>query len=321
LLQLMGDLERRIGRFEGLKAPPPQPRLRKDNRVRTVQGTASLEGNRLSLDQVTALLEGRRVIGPSGEILEIRNALAAYEQAPRFRPWSEKDLLAAHKLMMHGLIADAGSWRAGNVGVLQGTRVAHVAPPAARVPRLMSDLMGWIKADATPMLIKSCVAHYELQFIHPFTDGNGRLGRLWQHVMLLRVSPLFEFAPVESLIKARQGDYYDTLGRSDRAGDCTVFLEFSLRTLRDALNELLDALRPGPETGAIRLELAREAFGGGWFSRRGYLELHKKLSSATASRDLRQGVESGALVRRGERRLAEYRFREATPRRLPTGVV
>jgi Fic family protein len=309
ILTLTGVIERLLGRFEGLSAPRPQPQLRKENRIRTVQGSVAIEGNTLSLEQVTAVLDGKRVLGSRREILEVRNAIAAYAQAPRFRAWSSADMLTAHRTLMEGLIPDAGRWRAGNVGVFKGTRVAHVAPPAARVPKLMQELLAWSKKDAISVLIKSCVVHYEIQFIHPFSDGNGRIGRLWQHVVLLGASPVCEFTPVESMIRARQAQYYDALARSDRAGNCDVFIEFSLGALADALGELLDDLRPEPMTAASRLERAHSEFRRSWFRRGDYLKLHKTLSTATASRDLKAGLDSGALRRRGDRRLTEYAFR------------
>lgn len=310
LFELAMGIGEMLGQLRGLAAVRPQPRLRKENRVRTVQGTVSIEGNRLSAEQVTAVLEGRRVVGPQREILEVQNAIAAYERAPRWKPWSQKDLLGAHGVLMGGLMPDAGWWRKGGVGVMQGSRVAHVAPPPGQVPRLMAELLEWgAKGDASP-LIKSSVVHYEIQFIHPFSDGNGRMGRLWQHVILLSVSPVFESVPVESLIRSRQAEYYSALAESDRAGSSTRFLEFSLTVLRDALRELTENVRPERESAEARLEAARQAFGSHSFSRMDYLKLHKRLSTATASRDLKGGVEKGALVRHGEQRIARYVFKQ-----------
>jgi Fic family protein len=309
VLELAIGIGELLGQLRGLAAVRPQPRLRKENRVRTVQGTVAIEGNQLSTEQVTAVLEGKRVIGPHKEIREVLNALAAYERAPGWKPWSQKDLLGAHGVLMHGLIPDAGRWRKGGVGVVQGAKVAHVAPPPSQVPRLMAELLEWgAKADVPP-LIKSSVVHYEIQFIHPFSDGNGRLGRLWQHVILLAVSPVFESVPVESITRSRQAEYYSALGESDRAGDSTRFLEFSLTALRDALQELLEDIRPEREDAEARLQAAREAFGSRSFSRSDYLKLHKRLSTATASRDLKEGVERGTLARQGEKRMARYVFK------------
>jgi Fic family protein len=310
LLGLAADVSRLVGRFEGLQVPKPQLRLRRLNRARSLQASTAIEGNTLSLEQVTALLDGQTVLAPRREILEVQNALAVYEKVTRLRPWSERDLLRAHALMMRALAADAGRYRTRDVGVLKGSKVAHVAPPHRLVPRLVANLLDWGRNEPdTPVLIKACVVHYELEFIHPFTDGNGRIGRLWQLVVLLGVSPIFEFAPIESMIHARQGEYYRALSESDRAGDCGPFILFSLEAIRDTLLELLGGLRPEVQTAEHRLELAREQFSGRWFSRGDYLSLHKKLSTATASRDLQRAVVLGLARRRGADRNTEYAFK------------
>jgi Fic family protein len=178
---------------------------------------------------------------------------------------------------------------------------------------LVAQLLEWGRRDRETLpLIKACVVHYELEFIHPFSDGNGRIGRLWQSVILLKASPVFEFAPVESLVHARQADYYRALAKSGRAGDCTAFVVFSLETIRDALADLLREARPEPQTATDRLERARESFVDRWFSRRDYLQLHKRLSTATASRDLKRAVERGIVRRRGSDRTTEYVFVQAS---------
>lgn len=310
-LACLSAIERLVGRLEGLQATVPQPRLRKHNRIRTVHGSVGIEGNTLSIEQVTALLDGARVLGPPREILEVQNALAAYDLVPRLRAFSVRDLLQAHRLLMRGLIEDAGRFRAGSVGVLHGTEVAHVAPPARRVPGLVAGLFGWARKSPLPGVVKAAVVHYELLFIHPFTDGNGRIARLWQHRVLLCASPAFAFAPVESVVRDRQREYYSVLRRCDQEGASTAFVDFSLDALRVALEELDEASRPAPQSAGDRLELARASFASRWFGRGEYLELHKRMSTATASRDLRWGHEQGLLERRGERRLALYRFGRA----------
>jgi Fic family protein len=298
-----------VGRLTGLAAERPQPQLRRENRVRTVRGTVGIEGNLLSEEQVTAVLDGKRVIGPQAQVLEVQNAIAAYDRATSWDPWSQKDLLAAHAVLLKGLAADAGRWRSGGVGVMQGTRVAHVAPPARQVPRLMANLLEWGARAHVPTLIKAAVVHYEIQSIHPFSDGNGRLGRLWQHVILLGVSPVFDSVPAESVIQARQAAYYAALGASDQAGDCTTFLEYTLAALLDALELFVEEVRPERETSGTRLEAARQALGKGWFTRADYRKLHRRLSTATASRDLKDGVDRGLLRREGDRRNARYAFK------------
>ena len=309
ILDRIAKIERLIGRVDSLDQPRPQPHLRKSNRVRTVQGSLAIEGNTLSLDQVTALLEGRRVIGRKNEIKEVLNAVEVYRRMHEFKPLSGRSLLKAHRIMMDGLLPSAGRWRTGHVGIIQGSKVSHVAPPADRVPHLMENLFGFLRTDTSHPLIKSAVCHYELEFIHPFADGNGRIGRFWHGLLLTHYHPIFEFTPVESLIKEHQRRYYKVLGTSDRAGHSTSFLDFSLEMVHQALDGLVDAIRPEPSTAQTRLARARTELGAVSFSRKDYMKLHKTLSTATASRDLKTGVDAGMLSRRGDKAAAVYSFR------------
>jgi Fic family protein len=201
VLDDIASIERLIGRIEGLHQPKPQPYLRKSNRVRTVQGSLAIEGNTLNLDQVTALMEGKIVIGKKDEIKEVMNAINVYDRMTDFDPFSNKSMLQAHGMMMSELVATAGLWRQSNVGIMKGSAVSHIAPPADRVDHLMKELFGFLKNDDTHSLVKSCVFHYELEFIHPFEDGNGRIGRFWHSLLLFHYHRVFEFIPVESLIK------------------------------------------------------------------------------------------------------------------------
>ena len=309
ILAHCAEILRLVGRHEGLMSPRPQPQLRRRNRIRSIQGSLAIEGNTLSEDQVTAILEHRRVAGPRREILEVQNAIATYDRAATFDPAAERDLLAAHGLMMEGLADDAGRYRRKGVGVLRGRRVTHLAPPPRQVPRLMGDLLKFLRTDReTHPLIKSAVFHYELEFIHPFSDGNGRLGRLWQHVILLRIHPVFEFLPVESVIRSEQRRYYRALGASDKAGASTAFVEFSLETIRQAFEEFAGELRPEAQTGRDRLQVARGHFSDRPFSRKDYLALFRRLSTATASRDLKDGVDRAELTRSGDKSTSTYRF-------------
>jgi Fic family protein len=309
VLASCAKVERSLGRCEGLGGTAPTPQLRRANRIRTVQATTAVEGNTLSVEQVTAVFDGKRVRGPAREVLEVENALTAYELAAKLDPRSERDVLRAHAVLMKGLAPDAGRYRRGEVGIVKGSRVTHVAPPAARVPTLMKDLFAFAAADDhTPPLVSACVLHYELEFIHPFSDGNGRVGRWWQHALLCRYSPVFAHVPTESMIKAHQSAYYAALARSDRAGDATTFIEFMLAQLHAALELYARECRPARLDAAARLELAREHFGRSTFSRRDYLALHRALSQATASRDLRGGVERGSLRIEGDKATARYTF-------------
>lgn len=305
----LGKLERLLGNWEtALGAPAPAPLLRKANRVRTVLDTVAIEGNQLSLAQATAILEGKRVRGAPREILEIRNANLAYERVGEWDPRQQRSLLRAHGVLMKGLAPDAGHFRTRQVGVLQGQRVAHLAPPPHRVPDLMRSLFRFVRAGHAPAIVTAIVFHYELELIHPFSDGNGRIGRLWQHALLLRASPLFAHIPAESLIREHQAEYYAALAASDRLGRSDPFLEYMLDMLLRALSRLSSDLRGKPETPDSRMYKARRALGRRWFSRKQYLALFPRLSTASASRDLAKAVAKGELAARGDHALTRYRF-------------
>ena len=267
---LASEIARLVGRYEGLSAPAPQPTLRRGNRIRTVVGSLAIEGNTLTLAQATAILDDKRVVGPQREIVEVRNAIAAYALAPRLVASKSRDLLRAHGLLMKDLEADAGQFRSQGVGIFQGNQLAHMAPPARQVPRLVEQLLQFVRHDTATTLVKAAVTHYELEFIHPFSDGNGRVGRLWQHVVLVNAHPVFAYVPVESVIHSRQRDYYRVLGECDLAASSTAFIEFALTALLDAFAEFMQALRPGPITQADRLDRAHAAFGSATFSRKDY---------------------------------------------------
>jgi Fic family protein len=307
VLQLLTQIERLIGRCEGFGGSAPGPLLRRENRIRTVHATTAIEGNTLSMEQVTAIFDGKRVRGPRREVAEVTNAIAAYEAVQQFDPTLQKDLLRAHGLLMRDLAEDAGRYRRGNVGVMVGSRVAHMAPPAKRVAALMDNLFDFLKRDATtPALVKACVFHYELEFIHPFSDGNGRAGRLWQHTIACAYSPVFVHAPIESLIKARQQAYYDALACADKAADSTSFVVFMLELMLAALARMVDGARSTRESPRDRLLVAVDRFGRETFSRAQYLKLHPRISGATASRDLRMGVEQGLLRKSGDKATTRY---------------
>jgi Fic family protein len=302
-------IERLLGRFEGLQRPAPTPKLRRNLAVRTVQATLAIEGEAISREQITAMLDGKRVRGTPRELLAAKNAVAAYERAASFRPEREADLLRAHGLLMTGLIPDAGRYRKGNVGVVAGSRIAHVAPQAKRVATLVQQLLSFVRDDRdTHPIVKSALVHYELEFIHPFSDGNGRIGRLWQHVMLTRFDQAFNHVPVETVVRERQADYYNALASSDRSGTATPFVELSLETIHTALQTFLVELRPVRPSAAERLERARSHFGRGTFSRQDYIVLMQPISTATASRDLALAVREGLATREGDKATATYRF-------------
>jgi len=289
-------------------SPTPQPQLRRRNSIRTIQGSLAIEGNTLTTEQITAVLEGRRVHGARNEIREVQNALRVYQKLETWKPGSEKDFLRAHKMLMSDLVDDPGRYRKRGVGIMAGSKVAHVAPPAGRVPALMKDLFNFARTSPHHPLITGAVFHYAVEFIHPFGDGNGRMGRLWQHLFLIRLDPTFEFVPMESVIKERQSEYYRVLAGCDRAGDSTAFVEFSLDAVGTALAEFLRDIGPPAITPLDRIARAEAHFGQEFFARKDYIALLKNLSTATASRDLKTATDAGRLEKDGDRARTRYRF-------------
>lgn len=237
MLALLAEIAEQVGRLTARHEAALTPQLRRGNRIRSIQASLAIENNTLSVEQVTAVLDGKRVLGLPREIQEVRNAFAAYEAMPGWQPASRADLLAAHGLLLHGLIDDAGQLRRGGVGIYRGEHLLHMAPPASRVAQLVDDLLDWLAATELHPLIASCVFHYEFEFIHPFADGNGRMGRLWQTLILSRWRPVLAWLPVETVIRDRQDAYYAALSAADRQAEATPFVEFMLQALQQALEE------------------------------------------------------------------------------------
>ena len=235
LLNRVAAIAEALGRWSALQDALPSPRLRRENRIHTIQASLAIEQNSLSIEQVSALFDGQRVIGPARDIQEVRNAITAYDALPRWDPSNPQHLLEAHGLLMAGLIDAPGRFRSGGVGIYRGDQLVHMAPPAARVPGLVDDLLAWLAASTWHPLLVSCVAHYELEFIHPFADGNGRLGRLWQTLILSRWNPLLAWLPIEEVIRSRQQGYYESLGQADQLGDLEPFVSYQLEAIHDAL--------------------------------------------------------------------------------------
>lgn len=235
ILNLVAQISETIGQLTVLSQIQESLRLRRVNRIRTIQGSLAIEGNTLSEAQITAILDGKQVIAPPKEIQEVRNAIKAYEAFQQWQAASEQDLLQAHQILMAGLIDEIGQYRRGGVGVMSGNEVIHMAPPAGQVPRLMGDLLEWLAQSNEHPLIQSSIFHYEFEFIHPFADGNGRMGRLWQTLILSRWNPIFANIPVESLIYQHQQAYYAALQASTDQTDVAPFIEFMLQMIFDAI--------------------------------------------------------------------------------------
>lgn len=239
IVRLVAAIGWAVGRIEATGGDRVQPALRRANRIRAVQGTVEIEGNTLTVEDVTAVLDGRRVRARSRELLEVRNAFAAYEAMPEWTPHSLADLLRAHHVLMDGLVDAPGRFRTGGVVVTGAKGVVHVAPPGPRVPSLTSDLSRWLEETDAHPLIASSVFHYEFEFVHPFTDGNGRMGRLWQTLILSRWKPLFAALPLESVIRDHRSAYYEALRESGDAGESTSFVEYALRMIHEVVFEHL----------------------------------------------------------------------------------
>ncbi len=298
-----------LGTLEGARLNIAPIKLRKENSIKTIQASLSIEGNTLSLEQVSHILEGKPVIGPEKDIIEVQNAIKTYACFDEFNPLSVRDLLRAHKLLMKGLVEKAGQWRSKGVGIFKGSQVKHMPPQAKQVPTLMEDLFGFLKKDQeTLWLLKACIFHYELEFIHPFSDGNGRMGRLWQQLLLTKENPIFKYVTVEELIKARQGEYYSVLAECDQEGTSTKFIEFSLKLILEALQRYRNITSPTVHDSRSRLDYAKDKLSDTWFSRKDYMDVFKDVSTATASRDLLFGIKEGVLKNRSEKNQTRYHY-------------
>ncbi len=304
ILKSITSISQKTGEVNAKYLVKQNPKLRKQNQIKTIHSSLRIEGNTLSVDQITAIIENKRVVGPEKDIKEVLNALDVYKQLKNYQYASEKDFLNAHKMLMTGLVATPGKYRTKGVGIVKGSKVEHMAPPYEQIKFLMGDLFKYLKDKSELTLIKSCVFHYEMEFIHPFMDGNGRMGRLWQTIILMSEYPLFEFLPFESLISKNQNEYYHALSISDKEGKSTKFIEFMLRILDQSLDELLEnGTKKLNETE--RLEIFLSEFNQ-TFRRKDYLKHYPEISTATASRDLKNGVERGLIEKFGDKKTTQY---------------
>lgn len=305
IINLSTEVGRLLGVVDATHLRKPQTELRKKNKVKTIRASLAIEGNTLNEDQITAILENKSVIGPSKDIKEVENAIQTYDNLTKFDAFSKESYLEAHRLLMTGLVDMPGQFRTGSVGVVQGDRIAHLAPAGWNVDNLMTALFWYLKEGEDNLIIKSCVFHYEMEFIHPFLDGNGRMGRLWQTVILMRANPVFAYLPIEQEIKKSQEEYYNVLSQCDKEGLSTKFVEYLLSKIKLSLSELVDIQRES-FSDIERLNYFLDQIDTEDFTRKDYLKLFPNISTATATRDLRKGVEAGILSREGSDRLASY---------------
>jgi len=305
ILKYITSISLKIGEVNAKYLIKANPTLRKQNQIKTIHSSLNIEGNTLTEEQITAILENKRVVGPEKDILEVLNALEVYKNINKLKPESEKDFLKAHKLLLHKLINEPGKYRKQGVGIVKGSKVEHIAPPFGNVPYLMKDLFEYLKDKNELTLIKSCVFHYEMEFIHPFLDGNGRMGRLWQTLILMQDYPIFEFLPFETLISRNQNEYYKVLSMSDKEGKSTRFIEYMLRIIENSLEELLENTTKRL-TDEVRIQIFLENQNAD-FTRKDYMSYYKDISTATASRDLKNAVEVGLISKIGDKKTTIYK--------------
>ena len=304
ILKLISSISEKIGEVNANYLTKQSPQLRKQNRIKTIHSSLKIEGNTLTEEQITALIENKRVIGPEKDVLEVLNTIKVYEKLDSYKFSSDKNFLKAHLELMNGLIESAGKYRKQGVGIVKGTILEHIAPPFENVPHLMKVLFEYLKDSDELTLIKSCVFHYEMEFIHPFLDGNGRMGRLWQTLILMTEYPVFEFLPFETLISKTQDEYYKSLALSDKSGKSTAFIEYMLGVIEKSLESLLNY------NNRVLKDIDRLEYfltlGIKEFNRKNYMNVFKDLSSATASRDLKKGMEMNMFERVGNLNKTKY---------------
>ena len=283
------------------------PTLRRELRIQTIYSSLVIEGNKLDERAVSAIIDGKRVLGDRRDILEVENARAAYDLIPELDPHSLADLLRVHRVMMGGLVPDAGRFRSGNVGVFNGDTLIHAGTPAVNVPEVMGGLFDWLRTTRMHPLLASCVFHFEFEFCHPFSDGNGRTGRLWQTLLLSRWRPVLAWLPVESAIRRRQADYYEALARSGATGSCESFVEFILEAIRESILPYANPASAEDMNRALALAFLRDN------SRSTVAQLaqHLGCSKRSAERAVAQLKEEGVLERQGSPRSGVWVVRAA----------
>ncbi|MBU5462702.1 Fic family protein [Lachnoclostridium sp. MSJ-17] len=308
ILRLTSEISELVGSMSSLSEAARSPQLRRSNRIKTIYSSLAIEQNTLSLDQVTAVVSGKRVLAPPKDIAEVQNAFEIYDRLDELNPYSIDDLLTAHAVMVRGLRDDAGEFRLRPVGVVDSQgNILHFGTLPAYVPQLVEELLDWTENDENPLLIKSCVFHYEFELIHPFSDGNGRIGRLWHTLLLSKWNPLFAWVPVESIIHDRQSEYYLAINNANNAADSTCFIEFMLSAIKDALLEVTaQPLKVKPRAES------REQAVLDYLSK--YDEIANRdvrnllsISAATANRVLNEMVNKGLIFRFRKGKLWAYR--------------
>ena len=306
------EISELVGKISSTQNLSTSPILRRQNRIRTIYSSLAIEQNTLSLEQVTAVLSGKRVLAPPKDIAEVKNAYEIYDHLAELNPYSVDDLLLAHRTMMQGLVREAGEFRSRPVGVVDSKgNVLHFGTLPQYVPTLMEELVQWTESSPFPLLIKSCVFHYEFEVIHPFADGNGRMGRLWHTLLLSKWNSLFAWLPIESIIHDHQPEYYAAINQSNAQGEGTVFIEFMLGVIKEALQEAISEQPAEKPTMQSKEELRWEKIAD--FLRRNSTIQNSDVqnlldvSPATASRILNALTKEGKLIKVRSGRYWAYR--------------
>ena len=309
IISYVADISELVGKISAADHLSAPPTLRRENRIRTIHGSLAIEQNTLSIEQVTAVINGKRVIAPPKDIAEVKNAYDIYERMDELDPYSVDDLLMAHGIMMSGLISEAGVFRSGSVGVVdRDGRILHFGTLPDYVPGLVSDLLEWARESKLPMLIKSCVLHYELELIHPFADGNGRTGRLWHTLMLSKWNPMFAWLPVESIVHDRQREYYAVINASNNNCSSTEFITFMLSAIIEVSNVIDEMSDENTAPEERRWKMVQDYLRKNASVRNADICEMLGVSPATANRLLRGWSESGKLERYRDGRTWAYKL-------------
>lgn len=313
MVNLVSEISELIGGLTVTNNLSSNPSLRKTNRIKTIHGSLAIEQNSLTLDQVTAVLNGKTVLAPPRDIKEVKNAYEIYDRINELDPYDVDDLLTAHGILTDGLQEESGCFRSGSVGVVDSDgKILHFGTLPQYIPDLVFALLEWVKDSEIHMLIKSAVFHYEFELIYPFSDGNGRIGRLWHTLLLSTWNPMFAWLPIESMIYKKQGEYYQAINESNNIGKSTVFIEFMLSTIKDALLEALsvvneETVRPIGKN-EIRWRLIEDFLKTNAVIMNSDVRNICGVSPATASRILVELKESGRLTKCHEKGHWVYRL-------------
>jgi Fic family protein len=313
ILNYVGKITELVTIFEISRSNIITPKLRKKCLIKTITGTLQIEGNTLDEEEITAIIEGKRVLATPKEIAEVKGAIELYQSIDIFDYKKLEDILKAHQILMKEILINSGKFRDKNVGVGGEKAIVHIAPPSNKVPALMASLFKWLKNTDIHPLIKSSVFHYELEFIHPFIDGNGRIGRFWQTLILYKWKPVFGSIPVESLIKENQQEYYEALKISDSLGESTPFIEFMLKIIFDACNGMLNENAPKKVPRNVpkeRLDKIVKLIKENKFITINEIAEILKVSSKTIKRDIAKLKEKGMLKREGSLKTGYWKLIE-----------